>query len=107
MNGLLTAITERRQGLIGMLPPDEMGVLYDYGSLLLKDADYPGPTPTGVTLSDASWHVTTPTGGKKVSIKSLSVTTKDGQTDSIQRPTATPSPSPCRTAPIMLNPNRP
>lgn len=42
VNSLLTAISNGdAKAVIALLPPEEMGVLHDYGSLLLKNANYP------------------------------------------------------------------
>lgn len=60
------------EGVIGMLPPDEMGVLYDYGKRLLA-ADKPGTPAKGVKISDLQLTTADVTGGKKVMLKSLSV----------------------------------
>ncbi|GGL93676.1 hypothetical protein [Nakamurella endophytica] len=61
---------------IALLPPDEMGALHDYGQLILRAAKYKGPKATGLEFSDARWTVTDVTGGKKVSLGSLTVTMK-------------------------------
>ena len=80
------------EGVIALLPPDEMGVLHDYGRLLIDQADAgdltSGMADLGFTIDNVSWDVTDVTGGKKVSLKSLTVTA-DGQTATIERePTA-------------------
>jgi hypothetical protein len=77
MNTLLNrALAGDIAGVIGVLSPDEMGVLHDYGSLILDQA---GSTKTGGSdlLSDVSWDVSDVTGGKKVSIKSLTINAGD------------------------------
>ena len=78
-------------GVIALLPPDEMGVLHDYGQVLIDQADA-GDLSTsakdlGVDFSDVTWDVTDVTGGKKLSIKSMTVTA-DGQTVTIERDAA-------------------
>ena len=78
MNALLNAagsadITK----LIAMTSPDEMGVLHDYGPLFLAKADL-HPRATGVTFSNEQWQVDDVTGGKKVSLKSLTITYNGG-----------------------------
>jgi hypothetical protein len=70
-------------GVIGVLSPDEMGVLHDYGSLILDQAGSTKTNDAGV-LSDVSWDVSDVTGGKKVSIKSLTINA-GGQKYVIQR----------------------
>lgn len=76
------------EGVIALLPPDEMGVLQDYGKLLIDEAGGSGLTSDmdslGVKISDTSWVVSDVTGGKKVSIGSMKVTA-DGQTATITR----------------------
>ncbi len=86
VNGLIDkALAGDMEGVIGMLPPDEMSVLYDYGRSLIEPAVKDDLKPVeGVTLSDVAWQVDDVTGGKKVSLKSISVT-KDGQTVKIVR----------------------
>jgi len=74
------------EGVIGMLPPDEMGVLYDYGRVLLSAEQPDAPDLDGATF-DATWQVDDISGGKKVSIKTLSVTA-DGETLQITRDVA-------------------
>lgn len=61
------------EGVIGMLPPDEMGVLYDYGKRLLA-ASTPGKVTSQAQLSDLQLTSTDVTGGKKVMLRSLTVT---------------------------------
>jgi len=86
VNGLIDkALAGDMEGVIGMLPPDEMSVLYDYGRSLIEPAVKGDLKPVeGVALSDVAWQVDDVTGGKKVSLKSISVT-KDGQTVKIVR----------------------
>ena len=79
------------EGVIAVLPPDEMGVLHDYGKLLIDQAGRQravvGDADLGVTISDVTWDVSDVTGGKKVSIESMTVTA-DGQTVTITRDAA-------------------
>src|SRR6185312_1041996 len=92
VNGLIDkALAGDVEGVIGMLPPDEMSVLYDYGRSLIEPAVKNDLKPVDdITLSDVAWQVDDVTGGKKVSLKSISVT-KDGQTVKIVRdPAANP-----------------
>jgi len=86
VNGLIDkALAGDMEGVIGMLPPDEMSVLYDYGRSLIEPAVKGDLKPVeGVALSDVAWQVDDVTGGKKVSLKSISVT-KDGQTVKVVR----------------------
>ena len=86
VNGLIEkALAGDMEGVIGMLPPDEMSVLYDYGRSLIEPAVKNDLKPVDdITLSDVAWQVDDVTGGKKVSLKSISVT-KDGQTVKIVR----------------------
>ena len=76
------------EGVIAVTAPDEMGVLHDYGKLLIDEAGGSDLTSDmdslGVTISDTSWVVTDVTGGKKVSIGSMTVTA-DGQSATITR----------------------
>ena len=76
------------EGVIALLPPDEMGVLHDYGKLLIEEAGGSDLTSDmdslGVKISDTTWVVSDVTGGKKVSIGSMTVTA-DGQTATITR----------------------
>ena len=75
MNALLDAISAGdAEKMIGLLPPDEMGVLHDYGKLILTKSGYPGATSTGIQFSDPQWEVADVSGGKKVMLKSLTVT---------------------------------
>jgi len=73
---------------IALTAPDEMGVLHDYGKLLIDkvfSSDVTsGLTDLGVTVTDASWAVSDVTGGKKVSLASLTVSAQ-GQTATITR----------------------
>ncbi len=76
------------EGVIGVLPPDEAGALHDYGKLLAKQAgaDSLGTdmTSLGVSIDNVSWDVSDVTHGKKVSIKSMSLTAQ-GQTVTLTR----------------------
>jgi hypothetical protein len=71
-------------GVIGVFSPDEMGVLHDYGSLFLPAASSDKPDLNGAQVSDVSWSDSDVTGGKKVSIKSLTIDS-DGEKYVIQR----------------------
>lgn len=58
------------EGVIGMLPPEEMGVMYDYGKRFLAESS--PSTPTDVpTIKDLQFNTADVTGGKKVSLKSI------------------------------------
>jgi hypothetical protein len=76
------------ENIIAITPPDEMGALHDYGKIILEQADTNSFSSDmqdlGVTISDVQWDVTDVTGGKKVSIKSMTITA-DGQTATIER----------------------
>jgi hypothetical protein len=85
VNGLLDkALAGDMEGVVGMLPPDEMSVLYDYGRTLIAGAKPDTKAMNGVTISDRQWQVDDVSGGKKVSLKSISVS-KDGETVKIVR----------------------
>lgn len=91
MNTLITESTAGDiSGVIGVLTPDEMGVLHDYGSLFLQQAGSSTAALGNTTLSDLSWDVSDVTGGKKVSVKSLTITA-NGAKYVIQRDPATGS----------------
>jgi len=74
--------------VIALTAPDEMGVLHDYGTLLVDNIDTSnltsGVSDLGFTVKDASWTVSDVTGGKKVSLASLTVNAQ-GQTATITR----------------------
>jgi hypothetical protein len=74
--------------VIAVLPPDEMGVLHDYGQVFINagDAGDLGGTmeDLGFTIDDVSWAVSDVTGGKKVSLASITVTA-EGQTITLTR----------------------
>jgi hypothetical protein len=56
-----------------------MGVLHDYGTLMIDSDSVPSADDlAGVQLSAVTWSVSDVTGGKKVSIKNLTLTTPDG-----------------------------
>ena len=79
------------EGAIALTAPDEMGVLHDYGKLLV-DKIYSsdvtsGLSDLGFTVTDAGWTVSDVTGGKKVSLASLTVSAQ-GQTATITRDAA-------------------
>ncbi|MET0865520.1 MAG: hypothetical protein ABWZ98_14405 [Nakamurella sp.] len=74
--------------VIKVLPPDEMGVLHDYGALAIEQADGQDLTSEmndlDVSFSDVKWTTSEVTGGTKVSIESITVTA-DGETATITR----------------------
>jgi hypothetical protein len=75
------ATTGDYEGVIGMLPPDEMGVLYDYGRQMLlagnvKSGQVPSDMPK---ISNLSFSTSAVTGGTKVSLKTVTVQA-DGET---------------------------
>jgi len=76
------------KGVIALLPPDEMGVMHDYGQLILDQSDAGDLTTEmsdlGFEVGPITYDVTDVTGGKKVSFKSIELTA-DGQTVSIER----------------------
>lgn len=76
MNKVLAASTSGDiTTAISLLPPDEMGVLHDYGKLLTKNASSSSSNSLGdVKFSNATWDVSDVTGGKKVSLKTLTAT---------------------------------
>ena len=82
------AATGDLEGLIALTAPDEMGVLHDYGKVLVNTIDTSdvtsGVSDLGFTVKDASWAVSDVTGGKKVSLASLTVSAQ-GQTATITR----------------------
>ncbi|SDP40350.1 hypothetical protein SAMN04515671_4071 [Nakamurella panacisegetis] len=76
MNQLLSAATSGDYTkLIALLPPQEMGVMHDYGKLIVgKIPASNGSAMGSVKFSNATWNVTDVAGGKKVSLKTLTVT---------------------------------
>lgn len=60
------------EGVIGMLAPDEMGVMYDYGKRVLAASDTSKPTDVP-TITDLQFNTAPVTGGTKVSLKSISL----------------------------------
>jgi hypothetical protein len=80
MDKFIKAISsEDQKALISVLSPDEMGVLHDYGNLMI-DADS-GLADTGLgdaELENVTWAVSDVTGGKKVSVKTITVKTEQG-----------------------------
>jgi hypothetical protein len=80
MNKFLdAAMSGDPSSIISVLSPDEMGVLHDYGKSMIGSNTVPSADDlAGVKLSDVSWAVSDVTGGKKVSIKNLTITTPDG-----------------------------
>lgn len=81
VNGMLTkASSGDYEGMIGMLPPDEMGVLYDYGKRILAAGDVKsGQGAASLPISNLKFTTSDVTGGKKVSLQSVTVKT-GGQT---------------------------
>jgi len=70
------------EGVIGMLPPDEMGFLYDYGKRMLaagnmKSGQAPSDMPK---ISDLKFTTSDVTGGKKVSLQHVTVEAKGHKT---------------------------
>jgi len=74
--------------VIALTAPDEMGVLHDYGTLLVDNIGTSdltsGVSDLGFTVENPSWTVSDVTGGKKVSLASLTVSAQ-GQTATITR----------------------
>jgi len=74
--------------IIAMLPPDEMGVMHDYGQLILDQSDADSlssdASDLGVSFSDLSWATSEVTGGTKVSLAGGTFTA-EGQTVTISR----------------------
>jgi len=72
------------EGVVGMLPPDEMGVLYDYGKRMFAAGKLTkGATPSNLPkISDLKFTTTDVTGGKKVSLKNATIET-DGKRTTI------------------------
>ena len=74
MNKLLDAATSQNaEAAIALLPPDEMGVLHDYGKMLTKNMNSRSSS-NQFKFSNANWDVSDVTGGKKVSLKTLTAT---------------------------------
>jgi hypothetical protein len=85
MNNMLSAISKQDlKSVIAQLDPTEMGVLHDYGGLILKASDALAPKDPQFSVSNAAWQVTDVSGGKLVSLKSITVTA-NGQEVSIVR----------------------
>ena len=104
MNKLLDAATRGDTNTaISLLPPDEMGVLHDYGKLLTKNASS-SSAMAKVTFSNATWDVTDVTGGKNVSLKTLTATV-DGKDYALVRDPAAGSLTVTvpGEAPVVLN----
>ena len=80
------------KGVIQLLPPDEMAVLYDYGQVLLDQSDMSDLSSTlndaGVAISDVQWTTSEVTGGTKVSLASITLTA-EGQTVTIKNSNGT------------------
>ncbi len=75
MDAVIKALSDRDlAGFIALLPPDEMAVLHDYGQMIVRAANIGKNTSAAVKVSNTSWNVSDTTGGKLVSIKSLTVT---------------------------------
>ncbi len=76
------------EGVIAVTSPEEMGVLHDYGKLLIQQGDAGSltsdVTDLGVTVDNVTWTTSDVTGGKKVSLGSLTLTA-DGQTVTLTR----------------------
>ncbi|MET0966814.1 MAG: hypothetical protein ABWZ02_10475, partial [Nakamurella sp.] len=74
--------------IIAMLPPDEMGVMHDYGQLILDQSDASSlssdASDLGVSFTDVTWATSEVTGGTKVSLASATVTA-EGQTVTMSR----------------------
>jgi len=74
--------------IIAMLPPDEMGVMHDYGQLILDQSDASSlssdASDLGVSFSDLSWATSEVTGGTKVSLAGGTFTV-EGQTVTVTR----------------------
>lgn len=77
MNQLLAAATGGDYDkLIALLPPQEMGVMHDYGKLITSRIPKSGTAALGsVKFSGATWNVSDVAGGKLVSLKTLTITT--------------------------------
>jgi len=89
MNKLLAASTSGDfNAIIGLLPPQEMGVMHDYGRLLTKQIPSGGRSTMGsAALSDAMWNVADVPGGKLVSLKTLTIKAS-GKTVTVARDAA-------------------
>lgn len=76
MTKLLTAATTGNyDGVIALLPPQEMAVMHDYGKLITGQLPSTSKVGLGdVAISNASWNVSDVAGGKLVSLKTLTVT---------------------------------
>ncbi len=79
------------EGVIAVTSPEEMGVLHDYGKLLIQQSDAGSlssdVTDLGVTVDNVSWTTSEVTGGTKVSLASLTLTA-EGQTVTLTRDAA-------------------
>jgi len=89
VNGLIKQAQDGSlEGVIARLAPDEMAVLHDYGKLLIQQSGTGDLTnqmnDLGVSIDNVTWAVSDVTGGKKVSVQSLSLTA-DGQSATITR----------------------
>jgi hypothetical protein len=89
VDGMLSAISKGDlAGVIGLLPPDEMGVLHDYGRLILQESGGDRVTADdlgGFAVSGTEWDVSDATGGgRKVSLLKADITI-DGDTASLLR----------------------
>ncbi|MDQ2846049.1 MAG: hypothetical protein M3Y77_06805 [Actinomycetota bacterium] len=84
VNGMLNkAMGGDYEGVIGMLPPDEMGVLYDYGKRILAAGNVKSGSAANMPkISNLKFTTSDVTGGKKVSLQSATVET-GGQTVSV------------------------
>jgi hypothetical protein len=77
MNQVLAAATTGDYDkLIALLPPQEMGVMHDYGKLITSQIPKTDSAALGsVKFSGASWNISDVAGGKLVSLKTLTITT--------------------------------
>ncbi|MBM9466179.1 hypothetical protein [Nakamurella leprariae] len=77
------------EGAISILPPDEMGVLHDYGRLILREAQRAGAEEDldeleGFAITNTEWDVVDVTGGRKVTLVSADIS-RAGDTLSLRR----------------------
>ncbi len=75
MTKLMTAATSANYaGVIALLPPQEMAVMHDYGKLITGKIPATTTSRLGAaTVSGATWNVSDVTGGKLVSLKTLTL----------------------------------
>ena len=91
-SALVTAAsTGKLEDVIALTSPEEMGVLHDYGKMLIKQGDTgklsSDVTDLGVKVENLTWTTSQVTGGTKVSLASVTLTA-DGQTVSLTRDAA-------------------